>query len=222
MAVRFSGNVVIRLSYKDYDGQYHCGLSWPGGHKRIIVGHPVHLTMAVDSSRAYDQAARTALAFAENEGTDGDFRPAYGEHGFDVRRDLANPFNGFSDLSGYNLADPSEIERYFGTTRNGAEEIATRLSRAAHAHDDPERTLRNTERMLRAYGSKTLFFGIETIRDPRRSFHGPHGQVVCYYINTGDTYAATILFDVTTHMYAVGTWGDWLEEYENENGSIES
>lgn len=33
----------------------------------------------------------------------------------------------------------------------------------------------------------------------------------CYYINTGDTYSATILFDCNKWRFSVTTMGDWYE-----------
>lgn len=38
---------------------------------------------------------------------------------------------------------------------------------------------------------------------------------VALYVNMGDTYAATIIYDCLADKFYVGTWGDWMEWREN-------
>lgn len=38
----------------------------------------------------------------------------------------------------------------------------------------------------------------------------------CRYINMGDTYANTLIYDENTSKWLVMSWGDWLEEQELE------
>lgn len=52
-------------------------------------------------------------------------------------------------------------------------------------------------------------FGVETIKDH-------NGDVVAEYINTGDTYNTTLLYDHTLDQFEVTTWGDWLEKFERD------
>ena len=74
MAIRYSGNATIRVTYRD-SGDYACSVSvagrsvWSG-----TVGAPASgfgPGVAYDSPEAYDSTARAALAFAE-EDTGGD------------------------------------------------------------------------------------------------------------------------------------------------------
>ena len=93
MAVRYSGNVTIRLTYHDpkvgdrwANGYYICALSWPGGRKSVTVGAPAYLSQAVDSAGAYDDTASAAISFADYEGPEGDFYPAWGDGGPAISR----------------------------------------------------------------------------------------------------------------------------------------
>ena len=67
MAIRYSGDVRVRILYSDARSAYLANVSWPGGRTLIVVGEPSVLTHAVDSSVAYDAAARAAVVFAEDE-----------------------------------------------------------------------------------------------------------------------------------------------------------
>lgn len=72
---RFSGDVKIELSFNDRTNQYKAKLCpvrplWKGKAQTrcetVLVGLPKgRLERAVDSPRAYDQAARAALSFSK-------------------------------------------------------------------------------------------------------------------------------------------------------------
>ncbi|MBL8605131.1 MAG: hypothetical protein JNK72_24590 [Myxococcales bacterium] len=71
MAQRFSGS----LTCSDRSSQYKATISRKAGQKTESVwsGYvrtPAILTHAVDAPEAYDDAARAALSFADNEGAD--------------------------------------------------------------------------------------------------------------------------------------------------------
>lgn len=50
-------------------------------------------------------------------------------------------------------------------------------------------------------------FGVEAIIDST-------GRALCEYSNTGDSYAGTIIRDLISGTWKVGSWGDWLEKAE--------
>jgi hypothetical protein len=75
--LRYSGEIRIRVTYLDHakplrpNGRYRCFLRGPGGMRTtIIVGAPAFLSHGVDSPEAFDDAARSALAFADHEDCD--------------------------------------------------------------------------------------------------------------------------------------------------------
>lgn len=95
MPARYSGNVTVRLEYRDpkqgddrQHGHYQCWVSWPGGRNIVFVEPPAHLTVAVDSPRAFDDAAHAAMSFTEHDGSsqDGSFEPDYSDSGYVILR----------------------------------------------------------------------------------------------------------------------------------------
>ena len=59
--------------------------------------------------------------------------------------------------------------------------------------------------------------GIEAIRSPN-----DFDEIIATYINTGDAYSGTIVYD---HEYVLTTWGDWYEEWiqkqNEENDTVQ-
>lgn len=49
-------------------------------------------------------------------------------------------------------------------------------------------------------------FGVEVI--------DVDGEAKLLYVNTGDTYKPTLCFDLEAKEFFVGSWGDWVEEFE--------
>ncbi len=59
--------------------------------------------------------------------------------------------------------------------------------------------------------------GIEAIRGEWQN--GYWCDIKCVYINQGDTYAATILYD-RDHGWQVTSYGDWIEALERKGESV--
>ncbi len=57
--------------------------------------------------------------------------------------------------------------------------------------------------------------GVEPIRDENANDRY-YGDVVALYVNMGDTYETTLLYDTEAHEFHVTSWGDWYEAYEAE------
>jgi hypothetical protein len=56
-------------------------------------------------------------------------------------------------------------------------------------------------------------FGVENLTD--ENAYDPYWQnTIALYVNMGDTYNSTLLFDVGEGEFILTTWGDWFEEYE--------
>lgn len=56
-------------------------------------------------------------------------------------------------------------------------------------------------------------YGVETIENASY-------RTVLFYLNTGETYDATLLYDVEASTFRVGSWGDWVETYEMNGGAV--
>ena len=55
--------------------------------------------------------------------------------------------------------------------------------------------------------------GVEAINSPGH-IHSPYWQdIVALYLNSGDTYSATLIFDVEEGALHLSTYGDWLDDY---------
>lgn len=65
------------------------------------------------------------------------------------------------------------------------------------------------ERLMCALNEVVEGFGVEPIWSEKNDFW-PTAE----YINMGDTYAATLLYDHTTYTIRVTSWGDWYERNE--------
>ncbi len=49
------------------------------------------------------------------------------------------------------------------------------------------------------------------------NYHGVEGIEGLDYVNTGETYDLTLLYDRARRTFLLGNWGDWLETYEREH-----
>lgn len=58
-------------------------------------------------------------------------------------------------------------------------------------------------------------YGIEPVRDPQH-WDGYFGDVKALYVNMGDPYVTTVIYDAKDGLYRVMTLGDWIEEKEAE------
>jgi hypothetical protein len=101
---RYSGEIRIRITYladTNPNGRYRCFLQAKGGaHTSIYVNLRTSiLAHAVDSPEAFDEVARAAIAFAQDDVSDDgddtgwDNLAAHNEDGYHVARS-ANAFRG--------------------------------------------------------------------------------------------------------------------------------
>lgn len=57
-------------------------------------------------------------------------------------------------------------------------------------------------------------FGVEAVRD-ENTWDRYYGDVVAEYLNTGDSYAATLVLDHQRGKWLLTSWGDFVETMEN-------
>lgn len=53
--------------------------------------------------------------------------------------------------------------------------------------------------------------GVEAIRGEWVSFY--FQDIVLLYVNTGDTYSSTVMYDTERDRFFIGSYGDWVERY---------
>jgi hypothetical protein len=63
-------------------------------------------------------------------------------------------------------------------------------------------------------------YGIEAIRIPGAEDDRYYGDIVALYVNTGDTYNGTLLYDVDKRRFYATTYGDWLQSQEQQGRYI--
>ena len=81
------------------------------------------------------------------------------------------------------------------------------LKKTSHIHLVEER-MQAINKALRAYG-------VESINGEK--YCGYYWQNCCaLYVNMGDTYLPTILYNVVTGKYSVTSWGDWVEKHNDK------
>ena len=59
-------------------------------------------------------------------------------------------------------------------------------------------------------------FGVEAIRPEGAYVDSYHFDVVAEYVNFGDTYDMTLVYDTDEGEFYVTSWGGWLEAWEQE------
>ena len=58
--------------------------------------------------------------------------------------------------------------------------------------------------------------GIEVIRG--HYWDSWYGDNVLEYVNLGDTYSITLLYDPKKRKFEIGSWGEWVENFGDERG----
>ena len=74
----------------------------------------------------------------------------------------------------------------------------------------------NHEEAMEAINEALGGCGVEVLRADNE-WDSYYGDIVAEYVNMGDTYDVTILYDINECKYEVTSWGDWVEMMENEN-----
>ena len=62
---------------------------------------------------------------------------------------------------------------------------------------------------LQLANTQLMGHGVETING------GEHKEAVAYYVNMGDPYVATVIYDIPANRFYVTGYGDWVEWREN-------
>jgi hypothetical protein len=86
--------------------------------------------------------------------------------------------------------------------------VANWIRQCYNRPNDTELVMKAIDEVIEGYGTEAIFGD-----DPR----WPDLE----YVNMGDPYVTTIMYDYRTDEYIVGCWGDWLEKYEAEKAEEE-
>lgn len=70
------------------------------------------------------------------------------------------------------------------------------------------------------YANKYLKgYGVEAVECPECQVDRYYYGIVLLYVNMGDTYSTTLLYDTEKERFLIGDWGDWFERHEGKHGS---
>lgn len=98
------------------------------------------------------------------------------------------------------------LQKHFGRHITATDAIGLRAVLAAAKPDDVKsvrETLVAADRLIGGHGT-------EVVRG--RYVDNYYGDFVAEYVNVGDTYAATLVFDTVKKAFRLTTLGDWLEK----------
>lgn len=96
----------------------------------------------------------------------------------------------------------------FGLGLDRAVQLRDALLRSrGEGHSAVEDVLRYASRVIDGHGT-------ESIRDSRAPMRFYWLQTVLVYVNMGDPYEKTLMYDPDTDRFFIGNWGDWLGDYE--------
>ena len=70
------------------------------------------------------------------------------------------------------------------------------------------------ELILHAMNEVLEGFGTEAIESPDYQVDRYHYGIVAVYVNRGDTYEPTVLYETETGRFRLTSWGDWVERNE--------
>jgi len=84
--------------------------------------------------------------------------------------------------------------------------IARLIKGAGRSERKAEAAMEEIDKILGAHG-------VEALRDENQNDRY-FGDVIATYVNMGDTYDTTVVYDVHEATFHVTSWGDWFEEYE--------
>lgn len=99
-----------------------------------------------------------------------------------------------------------KIAAIFKVSPENAKVITAAIRKADHSGDpsDVDEALEVANQILKGYG-------VEPLRGEFRG--GYYGDTEALYINFGDTYDNTLLYDTRTEKWFVTTWGDFVEKH---------
>lgn len=113
------------------------------------------------------------------------------------------------------MATPSvkSLKEWLGLDDAQAKELKAALNRWHNAYgrdsaDEADEVLKLADHFMDAHGTEPI----------RGDYHvdGYYYDVVALYVNTGDAYSATLLYETEPERFILTTWGDWVEKNERK------
>ena len=99
-----------------------------------------------------------------------------------------------------------DLEMIGGNGLRGDEDLEglARMLNSARGMRGVEKAMLEADKVLDTFGVEAVFE------------EGEYRYPAMTYLNTGDTYNATLVYDVDEDELYVSTWGDWVEDTERQ------
>lgn len=119
-------------------------------------------------------------------------------------------YEEFQQTLNENQVSVKEIEKEFGRDFEGdeAKEIQ-KLMKYPGSDKKAEENLEKIDKLIDGHG-------VEVINGEKNTPGGFWQNAVAAYVNIGDTYNATVLYDVNEKEFLLTTWGDWAEKNQEK------
>ncbi len=104
-------------------------------------------------------------------------------------------------------ANAKNLQEWFQIEPSIAKALAQEMKAAEGGRDSVERAIKNVDVVIHGYGVE----GIEG-----EWVNNYWGNTVGLYVNMGDTYNGTVIYDTIRQKFSVTTMGDWVEKYERK------
>jgi hypothetical protein len=98
------------------------------------------------------------------------------------------------------------MSRVLGLTREDAAWLKKAMT-IADTHQSVDDALSLANKLLHGHGVEAV--------TTTNYYGGYYQDIGLLYVNRGDTYTATICYDVEKDRFYAGTWGDWAEARPN-------
>ena len=89
--------------------------------------------------------------------------------------------------------------------------LANKFNRSNFSGRDASNAMEQANDMLEGYGVESISIGDWSDRY--------WGGTVALYVNMGDTYVPTLIYDVKKQKFIVASWGDWYEKSGHYNNN---
>lgn len=102
-----------------------------------------------------------------------------------------------------------------------AKELVDALAAPGKVSDNDDEFVKAVDEAMEKANEILDGHGVEGASGDGADF-GPYWKdTILVYVNLGDTYDTTILFDPDEEEFSVGSWGDFVEEWENQDDEDE-
>jgi len=122
-------------------------------------------------------------------------------------------------MAGFPVANAKNLSvRFSNTSHGGMHNITPELARAVDKARRGATTHRGIDAALELANKAVNGFGVEAIRG---AWHDHYYQdIVALYVNTGDTYSPSVVYDTVADKFYAVDWGTFVEYMTEEYGIV--